>query len=255
MKRTLLNQRARRLRPGSLIALATLLAACSSDDSSSTNSTSNDGSGGSTAQTGTTQTTTGTTQTSAAASTTGNGNGGSGGGNGAETTGGSTSGGGDAGFAELGVCGVRSEGTVTEDSFEAFEEYYLLGDEGLGDEVCVIRFEVTRVGDGPDGCDAFAGQQQSCLWTHLVALSNPQVLVDEDSACENSELAMTADKIAEIDGAERAYGYVFEYQGHDSVLMGYDDDSEVWAPIVNAGWNDENGAFQFDRRDGFCGYH
>ncbi|HEY6728560.1 MAG TPA: hypothetical protein VI197_31330, partial [Polyangiaceae bacterium] len=147
-----------------------------------------------------------------------------------------------------------SEGTVTEDSFETYEEYYLLGEEGLGEEVCVVRFDVTRVGDGPGGCDEFAGQQQSCLWTHLVAFGNPRVLVNEDSACENSELAMTAEAIAEIDGEQRAYGYVFEYQGHDSVLMGYDETAEAWAPVVNAGWNEDNGTFQFDRRDGFCGY-
>ncbi|HEU5073867.1 MAG TPA: hypothetical protein VFU02_06835 [Polyangiaceae bacterium] len=124
----------------------------------------------------------------------------------------------------------------------------------MGDEVCVVRFDVRRVGDGPGGCDEFAGQQQSCLWTHLVELSNPQILVDEDSACENSELAMTADAIAEIDGQERAYGYVFEYQGHNSVLMGYDETAEIWEPIASAGWNEETGEFQFDRRDGFCGY-
>jgi len=231
---------------GALVAIATLVAACSSDSSDS--STSDDGSA-TTTQTSTSSSTTGTA-TNTAASTTGSGGSNSG------TTTGSPSGGGSGGegFTEVGVCGVRSEGTVTEDSFETYEEYYLLGDEGLGEEVCVVRFDVTRVGDGPDGCDEFAGQQQSCLWTHLVEFSNPQVLVNEDSACENSELSMTADAIAEIDGEERAYGYVFEYQGHDSVLMGYDEATEVWNPIVNAGWSEDNGAFQFDRRDGFCGY-
>lgn len=225
----------------SLVAMATLLVACGSDDSSGSTSTSDAGA-----------TTHGsTTQTSASASTTGSGGGSS------STTNGSTAGGGsggDAGFAELGVCGVRSRGTVTEDSFETYEERYLLGDEGLGEEVCVVRFDVARIGDGPGGCDEFAGQQQSCLWTHLVQLENPQILVDEDSACENSELAMTAAAIAEIDGDQRAYGYVFEYQGHNSVLMGYDDATETWGPLVNAGWNEDTGDFQFDRRDGFCGY-
>lgn len=244
-----------RLNLGTLVAITTLVAACGSDSSGSST---NDDSGASTTQTSTNagmgNSTTGNsttgTATTTAASTTGSGGSGSG------TTTGSQSGGGSGGegFSELGVCGVRSEGTVTEDSFETYEEYYLLGDEGLGEEVCVVRFEVTRVGDGPEGCDEFAGQQQSCLWTHLVEFGNPQVLVNEDSACENSELGMTADAIDEIDGEQRAYGYVFEYQGHDSVLMGYDEASEVWGPVVNAGWSEDNGAFQFDRRDGFCGY-
>jgi len=232
---------------GSLISIAALLMACGSDDSSSSTSTS-DG-GASTTHSSTTHSN--TTPTSTGASTTG-----SGGGNSSTTSSSSAGGGsgGDAGFAELGVCGVRSQGTVTEDSYETYEEHYLLGDEGLGEEVCVVRFDVKRVGDGPGGCDEFAGQQQSCLWTHLVELENPQVIVDEDSACENSELAMTAEAIAEIDGEQRAYGYVFEYQGHNSVLMGYDDASETWGPLVNAGWSEDTGEFQFDRRDGFCGY-
>lgn len=223
-----------------IAALVTLVSACGSDSSSPND---DGGSGGSGTQTTTGNSTTGTATTG-------------GGGSHAGTTTRSTSGGGSGGegFSELGVCGVRSEGTVTEESFETYEEYYLLGDEGLGDEVCVVRFDVTRVGDGPGGCEEFAGQQESCLWTHLVKLGNPRVLVNEDSACEHSELAMTAAKMAELDGEERAYGYVFEYQGHDSVLMGYDEATEIWAPIVNAGWNDDNGAFQFDRRDGFCGY-
>ena len=246
MKRAHLNV----LRLGSLASIATLLVACGSDDSSSSTAT-NDagGAGGNTTHTSTNASTT-TTNTSTTASSAG------GAGGNSSTTSGAGAGGssGETGFAELGVCGVRSQGTVTEDSFETYEEHYLLGDEGLGSEVCVVRFDVRRVDDGPGGCDEFAGQQQSCLWTHLVELSNPQVLIDEDSACENSELAMTAEAIAEIDGEQRAYGYVFEYQGHNSVLMGYEDATDTWAPLVTAGWNEDTGEFQFDRRDGFCGY-
>lgn len=236
------------LRLASLVSTTLLLAACGSDDTSSTSTSGANGSGGNTTQTS--ANTTSTSASTANASTTGSG------GSDSTTTTGSNSGGGSGGegFAELGVCGVRSAGTVTEDSFETYEEHYLLGDEGLGEEVCVVRFDVTRVGDGPGGCDEFAGQQQSCLWTHLVEFKNPRVLVDQDSACEQSELAMTAEAIAEIEGQQLAYGYVFEYQGHNSVLMGYDEAAETWGPVANAGWNEASGAFQFDRRDGFCGY-
>lgn len=243
------RMRVSRVRLASLFGLTTLLAACGSDESGSESTSAAGGAGGS--NTSTSSATASNGQTTSSSSSTG------GGGSGSTTTSSATTGGGsagDSGFANLGVCGVRSEGTVTEDSFESYEEHYLLGDEGLGEEVCVVRFDVTRVGEGPGGCDEFAGQQQSCLWTHLVAYSNPQILVDEDSACENSELGMDAEAIAAIDGPEIAYGYVFEYQGHNSVLMTYDDASEVWSPLVSAGWNEETGAFQFDSRDGFCGY-
>ena len=176
---------------------------------------------------------------------------GSGGSSGSAASG--TTGGAD-GFTETGVCGVRSTGIVTVDDFETSEEYYLLGDEGFGDDLCAVRFDVTRVGDAPAGCDDFAGQQEGCLWTHLVQYSNPEIITDVDGACENSELAMSASAIDAIDGQQVAYGYVFEYQGHNSVLMIYDDEQGVWDAGVNAGWSEESGDFQFDRRDGFCGY-
>jgi hypothetical protein len=157
-------------------------------------------------------------------------------------------------FSELGVCGLRSEGTVTLTSFETYEEFYLLGDEGRGDEICVVRFDLTRVGNGPEGCDQFAGQQEECLWTHLVEYGNPRVLIDQDGVCEHSELGMGADAILELDGTRAAYGYVFEYQGHNSVVLKLNEKTGEWVPLANAGWGEESGDFRFDRRDGFCGY-
>jgi hypothetical protein len=153
------------------------------------------------------------------------------------------------------VCGLRSEGTVTADDFQTYEEYYLLGDEGFGEEVCIVRFDVVRAGDAPPGCDEMAGQQDECLWTHLVKFENPQILLDEDGACANSELAMDSDAIAAIDGQQMGYGYVYEYQGHNDVLMSYNEETSTWEAGQNAGWTPESGAFHFDRRDGFCEYY
>jgi hypothetical protein len=181
-------------------------------------------------------------------------------GSGGRPPGGRDAGGSDAnhpdggGFREVGVCGQRSEGTVTADSYVADEEFYLIGDEGFGEELCVVRFEVTRVGDAPPGCDESAGRQQECLWAHVVQYENPSVVTDRDGMCADSELALTASAIAEIEAQRVAYGYVFEFQGHNSVLMTYDYERAVWQADVNAGWDEASGAFRFDRRDGFCGY-
>ncbi len=157
-------------------------------------------------------------------------------------------------YAELGVCGLRSEGTVTQDSFETYEEYYLLSDEGLGEELCVVRYPVTRIGPGPGGCDQFAGRQEECLWTHRVEYGKPSVLLDENGACENSELGMDAARLAAIEGTQKAYGYVSEYQGHTSVILTYEEDPQAWMPLTSAGWDEDTGSLIFDRRDGFCGY-
>jgi hypothetical protein len=114
-------------------------------------------------------------------------------------------------------------------------------------DICVVRFDVARVGDAPGGCE-------DCRWTHLVEYSNPTLVTDVDGVCANSELGLSAARIAEIEGSQAAYGYVFEYSGHNSVLLKYDAELDSWDPFGNATWDEETSAFRFDRRDGFCNY-
>src|SRR5690606_18389025 len=71
-------------------------------------------------------------------------------------------------FSERGVCGQRGRSTVMAASFEGFEELYIIGDRGLGEDVCVVRFDVTRTGDGQPGRAELDGQPRS--GTHEVAL-------------------------------------------------------------------------------------
>jgi hypothetical protein len=152
------------------------------------------------------------------------------------------------GFESEGVCGQRGVSSVTADSFEGYEEYYLISDEGFGEDICVVRFAVTRVGEGPGGCD-------DCAWTHRVEYGSPEVLADVDGVCAESELALDAARVEAIAGSEgSSYGYVFEYSGHVSVLMKYDEASATWVPNGNGSWNEETGRLSYDRRDGFCGY-
>jgi hypothetical protein len=170
------------------------------------------------------------------------------------TASGGTAPGGAAGEAssQVGVCGQRGESTVTATTFEGFEEFYLISEEGFGEDICVVRFDVARVGDGPAGC--VDGEDVPCVWSHLVQLSNPTVVADEDGVCASSDLALDEDAIAEIDGSEAAYGFVAEFAGHNSVLLKQDPTSETWDPFGNATWDEETDAFRFDRRDGFCDY-
>lgn len=189
--------------------------------------------------------------------TAGQGGGGNAEGSGAQGGGSGAQGGGNDGaiaFSERGVCGARATGVITAEDFQIKEERYLLSDGGFGPDICVVSFDVTRVGDAPPGCDENAGQQTECLWTHLVRYDNPTVVLDENGVCANSELGMDADAIAAIDGFEVAYGYVFEYQGHNSVLMVYDEQLQRWEPGANAGWDEMTGDFLFDDRRGPCRY-
>lgn len=153
---------------------------------------------------------------------------------------------GGTGFAQVGVCGQRGKSTVSTTGFEGYEEFYLIGEEGLGSDICVVHFDVKRVGEAPSGCT-------DCKWTHLVEYSNPMIVTDVDGVCGKSELGFSAAKIAATAGSRAAYGYVSQFSGHNSVLMKYGDNM-MWDAYGNATWEEPTSAFRFDRRNGFCGY-
>ena len=156
---------------------------------------------------------------------------------------------------QQGVCGQRGMGTVdTEGTFDGYQEFFIIGDGGLGVDVCVVRFTATRVGDAPPGCNDFAGQQDECLWTHEIELSDPEVVLDDGDVCAGSSLGLDAEGIAAIDGTQAAYGYVFEYSGHASVLLKYEETTQTWEPNGTANWDPETNDFRFERRDGFCDF-
>jgi hypothetical protein len=161
--------------------------------------------------------------------------------------------GGEDGFAQVGVCGQRGDATVNASAFMGFEEFYLIAEEGFGDEICVVRFEVTRVGEAPAGCDDPAADVD-CLWTHRVEFSDPSVVTDVDGVCADSQLGLDEPAIAAIDGSQAAYGYVSEFAGHNSVLMKYDDEAGMWDAYGNGRWDAAAERFRFDRRDGLCNY-
>jgi hypothetical protein len=158
--------------------------------------------------------------------------------------------GGTAGASDVelvGVCAHRAEATVSVDDFMGYEEYVLIDDEGFGEEICVVRFDVTRVGAAPEGCT-------DCLWSHLVELGNPTVVLDEDGVCASSELGLDSAAIDELDGSQVAYGFVPELDGHASIALTYIEASNSWEAYNNATWDEGTGRFRFDRRNGTCTY-
>jgi hypothetical protein len=189
------------------------------------------------------------------------GSGGSGG-RGASATGGSTTGGsggrggstgsggaGGGAFTMVGVCGQRGRATANATAYDGYEELFMIGDSGLGVDVCVVRFDVKRVGAAPDGCT-------DCMWTHLVEYSNPSVMTDTNGACANSDLALNATAIAAIVGSRVGLGFAPMFQGaHGSARMKYFDAMMTWDVSGNATWDPTmNDLFRYDNRDGLCNY-
>lgn len=156
-------------------------------------------------------------------------------------------------FSKMGVCGQRGQSTVNATSFMGFEEFYIIADRGFGDDICVVKFEVKRVGEAPAGCDDPTADVD-CVWTHQVEYSNPSMVTDVGGVCANSQRALTAAAIAEIDGSRASYGFVSEFAGHNSVLMKYDTSMSKWDAYGNATYDEGASALRFDRRDGVCNY-
>jgi hypothetical protein len=177
---------------------------------------------------------------------------------GSSATGGSSSSGGTKAAQEV-VCvdkpslpnvaawGARGKATVNATSFDGYEEYYLLSDGGFGTEICVVRFDLKRVGDAPAGCP-------DCVWSHMVEFSNPKTMLDEKGVCANSGLGLDAARIASITGSRVSYGFVSEFVGHNSVRMQYDDAKKMWDARGNATYEASSGTFNVDSRNGECRY-
>lgn len=164
------------------------------------------------------------------------------------TSGAGGGGGSGSGFTQRGVCGQRGESSVSTTTFgDGFEEYYILGDRGFEPEVCIVRFVAKRLGDAPPGC-------VDCLWTHLVGFEMPAVVLDTDGVCANSELGMNSERMNEIVASTAAYGFVSEFSGHNSVLMKFNEATQMWSEYGNATWDPMTDAFRFDKRNGECNY-
>lgn len=152
------------------------------------------------------------------------------------------------GFENTGVCRVYGLATAEQGSVEGVQEYYLKGDEGLGDVLCRVRFDLGTAGELP------ATECTDCVWTAAVELTNPTIVEDVDGTCAASELGFDQEKLDEMNGLRFAWGWVFEYAGHSSVLMQYDENSDEWKPLGTADWNEEKKELWYDRTEGACGY-
>jgi len=142
----------------------------------------------------------------------------------------------------------RGQATADATSFAGYDERVIIGEGGLGSDVCVVRFDLNRVGDAPAQCDV-------CLWTHLVEYSNPIVETDTNGVCALSDLALTSDAIAKIVGTRVAIGFAAHYQGaHGSARMKYFECTNTWDVDGNATWNETSKAFTYNFRDGYCNY-
>src|SRR4029078_13260733 len=77
------------------------------------------------------------------------------------TSGGGTGGGGSC--INAGGCGERGMATVNTTAYDGTAEFYIIGEAGLGVDVCVVRYDVKRKSAAPAGCEG-AMSRTAWLW-------------------------------------------------------------------------------------------
>lgn len=214
------------------VLFALMLAGCSDDKSPA-----DSGSGGSTG----------------GSATGGAGKSSSGGGGTPATSGGNATSAGTAGttqgtFANEAACGERGMATVTESDYDGTAEFYIIGEAGLGVDVCTIRYDVKRV-------DAASADCSDCKWTHLVEYSNPEVVLNTDGACDASDSIpqLDSDGRAELDGMRLSRGFS-QAAGHGDQLMKHDEAMDQWIAVGRASFDDASNMLGYDINTGQCNY-
>ena len=168
------------------------------------------------------------------------------------TAGNTGSGGAGGGFANPGVCGERGMAVVSTTDYQGWAEFYIIGDSGLGVDVCTVHYDVKRVADAPAGCvDPVTGA--ACAWEHLVAFSNPMVTTNTNGACDASDSQPPLDAAGRAQIATMMVGRGFSHAAaHGDSLMKYN--GTTWTVIGHSSWDQTSGNFGYDIRTGNCNY-
>jgi hypothetical protein len=168
---------------------------------------------------------------------------------------GSTSGrGGTDEFVNAAACGERGKANATTTDYEGTAEFFIIGEAGLGVDVCTIRYDVKRVDAGQDGCkDPVSGA--ACAWSHLVEYSNPTVVLNMDGACDasNSVPQLDAAGREQLDGTRIHRGFSAA-AGHGDSLMKYDEATNEWVAIGRVSWSEASGALEYKINGDMCSY-
>ena len=133
-------------------------------------------------------------------------------------------------------------------SYTGSEALVFVGDEGYGQELCRISYDLTSTAPRPD-CPG-------CGWAFDLVVSNVVVETDVDEACALSlatEFSL-APSVDDLDGLALSYGYHPDYFGHAQVLMFYDEDSSAWRGLTVAVYDDQKMTIAYDLVDGLHEY-
>lgn len=150
---------------------------------------------------------------------------------------------GDSGTGQSGMVGHLGMATADTTSYSGTEEWYLIADDGEGDDVCRIRTTLTNVGQPRTDC-------ADCLWAYDLVVSAPEIVAESGPGC--TVFGYDATNINDLNGTMVSYGYNPDYYGHAQVLATFD--GSEWRVVTFAAWDEATGALTYDWQDGIQDY-
>ena len=159
------------------------------------------------------------------------------------------------GFSNTGLCAFAGSGVWQDGSYSGTHDLILVGDQGVGEDLCVVRFDANTVSDPEVACTVISsGTQLDCLFGTVVELSNPTTITDVDGVCANSERALDEDEIAAWVGEQFGMGFAPESTGHGNILVRFDESTMTWTEWASATFDSDTGDLEYRQSDGVCEY-
>ena len=138
----------------------------------------------------------------------------------------------------IGLSGKSGEAVALDGAYTGTEDMYFIADDGNGEDVCRIRYDLNSVAERFD-CESYG---EPCLWAYDLTLANPVVVDESDVGCEGV-FGLDEDGVGALAGTEISRGYV-RYMGHTWVLLEQQPD-DSWQPFCNAAWDEVTGDLEY----------
>jgi hypothetical protein len=138
------------------------------------------------------------------------------------------------------MVGYDGEATAGYDGYDGWEEHFKTADEGLGDDICRIRYELHAKGDPRTDCP-------NCIWAWDVELTGAAIAAESGEGCAGA-FGITAKNVGDLDGTSIGIGFNPDYYGHAAVFLR--DEGSGWAVADWAQWDEATGAFSYHWNQG-----
>jgi len=148
----------------------------------------------------------------------------------------------------LGLQGYSGQATAGHTGYEGSEDWYLIADEGDGDDICRIRYDLKDTDPRPDCPDE---GHSGCIWAWDVTIAAAAIVSESGIGCEGA-FGVTADTVSDLDGTSVGIGYNPDYYGHAAVMIR--DQGDGWAVATFAVWDEGTGSFAYQWDQGYVEY-